>query len=291
MLVQQVINGILLGGVYVLVALAFSICWGILNVLNFTIPALFMLGGFGTWLLLDAGVPAWAATPAVLALAAVVSCLAERLAFRRLRGAGPLLPLVSSLGCLILIENLVLAKWGSDGRAIAVGLSDANLRIGGAVLGLPHLAGLVIALATAAGLHLVLTRTRFGRGTRAVAESPLTATVLGIGVDGIVVRIFALAGLFSGLAGVVFALSYLQVSPFIGDQVALKGLSAMVIGGMGNLWGAVIGGLLIGLAEVGAIQLLSADFANVVVFGLLLACLLARPQGLLGDASLREEKL
>ena len=291
MLSQQLINGLMLGGVYVLVAVAFSICWGILNILNFTVPALFMVGGFGVWVMTNAGLPWQAAVVGAVAVAGALSCLIERLAFRFQRDAGPLVPLVSSLGFLILIENLALAHWGSDGRALNLGFADANLRLGSIVVGLPHLAGLALALILVGGLHLVIKRTRFGRGTRAVAESTATATILGVNIDSLVMQIFILAGLFTGLAGALFALSYLQVSPFIGDQVALKGLAAMVLGGMGNLWGAVIGGLLIGLAEVCAIQFLSADFVNVVVYGLLLLVLVVRPGGLLGDAAARQEKL
>lgn len=291
MLAQQLINGLMLGGVYVLVAVAFSLCWGILNILNFTVPALFMVGGFGVWVLTSAGLPWPAAVLGAVAAAAALSCLIERTAFRYQRNAGPLVPLVSSLGFLILIENVALAHWGSDGRAIQLPFADSNLHMGSLVIGLPHLAGLCIALLLVGALHLAIRHTRFGRGTRAVAESPATATLLGVNIDSLILQVFILAGVFTGLAGALFALSYLQVSPFIGDQVALKGLAAMVLGGMGNLWGAVAGGLLIGLAEVCAIQFLSADYVNVVVYGLLLFFLIVRPGGLLGDAATRQEKL
>jgi branched-chain amino acid transport system permease protein len=273
------------------VAVAFSLCWGILNILNFTVPALFMVGGFGLWVLLDMGMPWQAAVLGAVATAAALSCLIERLAFRYQRESGPLVPLVSSLGFLILIENLALAHWGSDGRAVRLPFADTNLHFGSVVVGVPHLAGLGLALALVTALHFAIRRTRFGRGTRAVAENPGTATLLGVNIDSLILQIFILAGLFTGLAGALFALSYLQVSPFIGDQVALKGLAAMVLGGMGNLWGAVAGGLLIGLAEVCAIQFLSADYVNVVVYGLLLFFLIVRPGGLLGDAATRQEKL
>jgi branched-chain amino acid transport system permease protein len=276
---------------YVLVAVSFSICWGVLNILNFSIPALFMIGGFGMWALMFAGMPWFAAVVVAVLIAAGLSYLIERLAFRYQRNADPLLPLVSSLGFLILIENVVLAHYGSDGRAIQLPFADTNLRLGSVVVGLPPLIGLVLALALVGALQFLVRRTRLGRGVRAVAENPGTATLLGVELNTLIPKIFIVTGLFTGLAGAIFAMSYLQVSPFIGDQVALKGVSAMVLGGMGNIWGAVVGGLIIGLVEVFSTQFLSADFVIVVVYGLLLFMMIVRPSGIFGDANVKQEKL
>jgi branched-chain amino acid transport system permease protein len=232
-----------------------------------------------------------AAVVVAVLITAALSYLIERVSFRYQRNADPLIPLVSSLGFLILIENVVLAHYGSDGRAIALPFADMNLRFGAVVVGMPHLAGLVLAVALVGALHFLVRHTRLGRGVRAVAENPGTATLLGVELNSLVPKIFIVTGLFTGLAGAVFAMSYLQVSPFIGDQVALKGVSAMVVGGMGNIWGAVVGGLIIGLVEVFSTQFLSADFVIVVVYGLLLFLMIVRPSGIFGDANVKQEKL
>lgn len=291
MIAQQVVNGLMLGGIYVLIAVAFTLFFGCLNFLNFSVPALFMMGGFLTWAGVAEGLPWPVAVVLALTVAAVASLVVERLTWRIQRGGPPLVPLVSSLGFLILFENLVLVRWGSDARAIPSPFGDANIRIGDLVIGVPQLAGLLISIGLVVALQILLTRTKLGRGIRSVAENPETATMLGVEVGRVVPRLFVLAGLFCALAGVLFSLSYQLVSPFMGDQVALKGLSAMVLGGMGNIWGAVIGGLIIGLAEIFAVTLLSADHVNVVVFGILLASLIIRPTGLFGDAALGQQKL
>jgi branched-chain amino acid transport system permease protein len=291
MIAQQLVNGLMLGGIYVLVAVSFTLFFGCLNFLNFSVPALFMLGGFLTWAGVAAGLSWPLAVLLALTVAALASLLVERLTWRLQRGGPPLIPLVSSLGFLILFENLVLVRWGSDARAIPSPFGDANWRIGDVVIGLPQLFGLILSIGLVFGLQALLKRTKLGRGIRSLAENAETATMLGVEVDRVAPRLFLLAGLFCALAGVLFSLSYQLVSPYMGDQVALKGLSAMVLGGMGNIWGAVIGGLVIGLVEIFAVGALSADHVNVVVFGILLLSLIIKPTGLFGDPALGQQKL
>lgn len=291
MLAQQVINGLMLGGIYVLVAVSFTLTIGVLNFLNFSIPGIFMLGAVMTWWALGEG---WHLAQAIafgLTVAAIASLAVERFTWRRMKGAAHELPLVSSLGFLILFENLVLIGWGSDQQAFPPVMPDFNIRTGGLVIGIGQLLSLGVALVTVLALTVLLKRTRIGRGIRAVAESDETATLLGVEVHRIVPILFLATGLLAGLSGILFAMNYLQVSPFMGDEAGLKGIAAMVIGGMGNIWGAVLGGLLIGLTEVLSIHWLGADVADICVFGLLLLLLVLRPQGLLGGSAIVREKL
>lgn len=291
MIEQQLVNGLMLGAVYVLVAVAFTLNWGLLNFLNFSIPGLFMLGGFGLWALMQEGLPMPAAVIGALLVAGATAFVVERFTFRWQRTSNPVVPLVSSLGFLILIEHLTTVRYGSDARAIDSPFPDANLRLGEVVISVPHLTSLLVALVLVALTHAALKRSRIGRGVRAIAEDADTAVVLGVQIERLVPLIFIAGGLFTGLAGLAFALSYQQVSPFMGDQIALKGVSAMVIGGMGNLWGAVAGGLLIGVLEVMATHFFGADYITVMVYGALLAVVLVRPQGLFRGADAVQEKL
>jgi branched-chain amino acid transport system permease protein len=288
---QQLVNGVMLGAVYILVAVSFTLSWGLLNFINFSIPGLFMLGGFGLWALGREGLPFPLAVIGALLLAGATAFVVERFTYRMQRTANPVVPLVSSLGFLILIENLATVRYGSDARTVQVPFDDANLRIGEVVLSVPHLASLAGALVLVAVTHAALRRSQLGRGVRAIAENADTAHLLGVRIDRLVPLIFIAGGLFTGLAGLAFALSYQQVSPFMGDQIALKGVSAMVIGGMGNLWGAVAGGLLIGVLEVLATHFFGADFINVIAYGTLLLVVLLRPQGLFAGADAAQEKL
>jgi branched-chain amino acid transport system permease protein len=288
---QQLVNGVMLGAVYILVAVSFTLSWGLLNFLNFSIPGLFMIGGFGLWALAREGLHWIPATLGALLLAGAVAFAVERFTYRLQRTSNPVVPLASSLGFLILIENLATVRYGSDARTVQVPFADANLRIGEVVFSVPHLASLAVALVVVSATHAALRRSQLGRGVRAIAENSDTARLLGVPIERLVPLIFIAGGLFTGLAGLAFAFSYQQVSPFMGDQIALKGVSAMVIGGMGNLWGAVAGGLLIGVLEVLATHFFGADFINVIAYGTLLLVVLLRPQGLFTGADTVQEKL
>lgn len=289
MIAQQIINGVMLGAIYVLVAVAFTLAIGVLNFLNFSIPGLFMLGGMVTWLLLKQGwYPAIAIGGALFA-AALVALLVERLSYRRMRNSDPEVPLVSSLGFLVLLENLALVTVGSDQQAFPALLPDFNLRVGGLVIGMAQMMSLVVALGVVAWLSYMLQYTSVGRKIRSVSENRETSVLLGIDVGRLVPQIFVASALFTALGGVLFATNYMQVSPFMGESVGFKGVAAMIVGGMGSVWGAVIGGLLIGLTEVLSIGFIGADMVNITVYGLLLVLLILRPQGLLGRREMREK--
>ena len=289
MIAQQLVNGLMLGAIYVLVAVSFTLSIGILNFLNFSIPGLFMVGGMVTWILIGKGLHWSLAILGAVAAAGLVALAVERLSYRRSQAREPEVPLVSSLGFLVLLENLALVGAGSDQQAFPALVPDFNLRIGGLVVGGAQLISLAVALTLVVTISVVLSRTSLGRQVRSIAESRETAVILGIDVGRLVPGIFILSAVFTALGGVLFALNYLQVSPFMGEGVGFKGVAAMILGGMGSIWGAVAGGLLIGLTEVLSITYLGADVVNVTVYGLLLAVMMLRPQGLFGRPPAREK--
>ena len=231
-----------------------------MNFLNFTIPTLFMLTGMAAWGLLSGGYLAFAGRGAWLAalaagvvVAVLASLLVERFTFRYLKmrhgdATEHAIPLVSSLGFLIIFENLVLLSMGSDSQRFAVPFS-ADLHIAGIVIGVPQLVSCALALAVVAALSFVLKSTRIGRALRTIAENPDTASLLGVDVGRVVPVVFILTGLLAGLAGALFTVNYGDVSPFMGDNVGTKAIAAMVLGGVGSIWGAIAGGLVVGLAE------------------------------------------
>ena len=280
MLSQQIVNGVMLGSVYAMVAVALTLSIGVLNFLNFSIPAMFMIGGMATWALIHAGAPWPVAAGAALVIVAAASLVVERFTWRWMRGADRFMPLVSSMAFLILFEHLAIALYGSDMRVVNAGFAQTDIRIGGLVIGIPQLIGLVCSIVLIWGLSLLLNRTRLGRALRTISEDSDTALLLGVDINRVVPIVFIVAGLFAAFAGVIFALNYRQVHPFMGEVVGLKGISAMIVGGMGNIWGSIVGGLIIGIAEVLAIGYFGADFVDIAVFGLLLAILFFRPTGL-----------
>jgi branched-chain amino acid transport system permease protein len=280
MLAQQIVNAVMLGSVYAMVAVALTLSIGVLNFLNFSIPGLFMIGGMTVWALAYAGVALPLALIGALVVAAAASVVVERFTWRLMRGASPFVPLVSSMAFLLLFEHLAIAYWGSDMRTMPGAPVAGNWHIAGLIIGVPQLVGLLCSVGLIAALSLVLQYTRFGRALRTIAEDSETALILGVNINRVVAVIFIVAGLFAALAGVLFALNYRHVDPFMGEAVGLKAISAMIVGGMGNVWGSIIGGLIIGLTEVLAIRYCGADFVDIAVFGLLLFILFARPTGL-----------
>jgi branched-chain amino acid transport system permease protein len=295
LVLQQLGNALALSGVYALVAVAFTLSIGVLNFLNFTIPAVFMIAAMVVWAMVKAGFSWWVAAFAAILAACLAELLIERFTYRYLKArfgdaTEHALPLVSSLGFLILFQNLALIAWGSDGHTFAGPFKDANLRFEGLILAIPQLASLAVAIAIVAGLKVLIDRTSTGRAIRCIAENPDAATLVGIDVAKLVPVVFIAAGLVAGIAGVLFAVSYLQVSALVGDRVGTKAIAAMVIGGIGNVWGAIAGGLLVGIVEVLAINYFTAEAVNVAVWGVLLLVLFVRPTGLFGRTAFGKGK-
>src|SRR5260221_13756650 len=267
----------MLGSIYAMVAVALTLSIGVLRFLNFSIPGLFMIGGMAMWALVRSGMPWPLAGGAALIAGAVASLVVERFTWRWMHSAQDFLPLVSSMAFLLLFEHLAVIYWGSELRTLPALFGNADWRIAGLVVSLPQLAGLLCSIALIWALTLVLARTRLGRGLRTIAEDSDAALLLGVDINRIVPVVFLIGGLFAAFAGLIFALNSRQVHPFMGEVVGLKGISAMIVGGMGNVWGSISGGLIIGLVEGMSIRYFGADFVHIAVYGLLLLLLIHRP--------------
>lgn len=304
LLIQQVVNGFMLGAVYVTVALAFTLTIGILNFLNFTIPTLFMFTAMMGWGLAKWGIPGgltgplyW---PLALALASLcvilISLVIERFTFRYMKAkygdsTEHAIPLVSSLGFLLIIENLVRIGYGADPQRFPGPSMDMTLHVGGLLVRMPQLFSLLAVCGIVAGLNALLSRSRVGRGLRAIAESPDAANILGVDTNRVVAVVFMLGGLLCAFAGVLFVINYGEVSTQIGEDIGSKAIAGMVIGGLGSIWGAVLGGIAIGLTETMTIHFFGADTVQMVVWGLLIVMLIIRPQGLFGHNAIGKGKL
>jgi len=281
----------MLGSIYAMVAVALTLGIGILRFLNFSIPGLFMLAAMAVWALVHAAVPWPLAAGMALLVAAAASLVVEFSTWRRMRTVQHFVPLVSSMAFLILFEHLAVAIWGSELRTLPALFANADWRIAGIVIGVPQLVGLVLSIALIFALSQLLARTRLGRALRTIAEDSDTALLLGVEINRIVPVVFVMSGAFAALAGIVFALNYRQVHPFMGEMVGLKGISAMIVGGMGNVWGSILGGMIIGLIEVLSIGYFGADVVDITVYGLLLLILFVRPTGLLAGGMAGQARL
>lgn len=302
LIARQVLSGLMLGAIYMTVAVAFTLTIGVLNFLNFTIPTLFMLTGMVAWALVSRGylnfAGTWSWLVALLvgvAVAVAASLLVERFTFRYLRvrhgdATEHAIPLVSSLGFLIIFENLILIQFGSELQRFHVPFK-ADLHIGGLVVGIAQIVSCFLAIAVVAALSFILRSTKIGRALRTIAENPDTASLLGVDVGRVVPMVFILTGLLAGVAGALFTVNYGEVSPFMGDNVGTKAIAAMVVGGIGSIWGAIAGGLVVGLAETLSIQFFGGNSVAMTVWGLVLVIIILRPKGLLGGTPIGKGKM
>lgn len=304
LLIQQFVNSVMLGSVYVTVAVAFTLTIGVLNFLNFTIPTLFMLAGMMGWALAYWGIPFGLSGPLPwplalacgIAVAILASLLVERFTFRYLKtkygdSTEHAIPLVSSLGFLLVLENLVRIGYGTDAQRFPGPSADLTMTVGGIFFRIPQVVSLAIVVCIVFGLTWLLRSSRVGRGLRAIAENPDAANILGVDTRRVVPIVFMLTGLLCGLAGALFAVNYGEVSPQMGEDIGTKAIAGMVVGGLGSIWGAVLGGLIVGLTEMMTIHFFGADTVQVAVWGLLLLTLLVRPQGLFGHHAIGKGKL
>lgn len=285
---QQVVNAIWLGGVYSLFALGYALVFSILGLLNLAHGAVFMWGAFiGLKLVVDLAVPIWLALPAAMIGAGIIGVLLDLVAFAplRRRNAPRVSQLISSIGASIFLVSAAQLVFGSQPLLFPRG-TIPNQPLEGLPFRISPLQILILLVAVAlmALLQILITRTPTGQQMRAVAFDQRVASLLGINVAQVFRLTFFLAGALAGAAGVLYGLAY-NVTFFMGNAIALKGLTVIVLGGMGNIPGAVLGGFVVAGLEVFSTAAGGSDYRDAFVFGLLFLILLFRPQGLLGQAS------
>nr|WP_236300744.1 MULTISPECIES: branched-chain amino acid ABC transporter permease [Pseudomonas] len=305
--IQQLLNGLLSGSLYALVALGYTMVYGILRIINFAHGDVLMIGalvGLSVIRVLQAAFPQMppvllllAAAMIAMAFCAVLAVVIERVAYRRLRNAPRLAPLISGIGVSLLLQTVAMLVWTRNPQMfpqllplepIEVLAGDATHA---AVTNATALTTIGVALSLMVGLLLLVERTRFGRAMRAVAENPQVASLMGINPNRIIVMTFAIGGALAALAGIMMASNYGSAHFYMGFLPGIKAFTAAVLGGIGNLKGAMLGGLLLGLIEALGTGYLGAatngvfgsNYQDVFAFIVLIAVLVFRPQGLLGE--------
>ncbi|MFJ2959151.1 branched-chain amino acid ABC transporter permease [Streptomyces sp. NBC_00669] len=298
---QQLANGLFLGSMYGLIAIGYTMVYGIVQLINFAHGEIFMTGAFGAltvWNILPSGMNIWAALPLMLVGGAIVSMLiavgAERFAYRPLRGAPRLAPLITAIGLSLALQQAIFVWYpGADNAKDFPQLGTHPYHLGSISIQRNDIFLVVAAAICMIGLAAFVRSSRTGRAMQATAQDPDTAQLMGIDTNRIIVIAFAIGGLFAAVAGVAYGLKYGQVTYNMGFQAGLKAFTAAVLGGIGNIYGAMLGGLVLGIAEAcatayianipGMHQLGGQGWANVWAFVLLIVVLLVRPQGLLGE--------
>ena len=283
---QQLLNALSLGSVYALFALGFTLVFGVLGVINLSHGAIFMLGSYSALLLVEKlALPLWLALLVAMLITGVIGLAVDYLVLRplRARNAPHPSPMIASIGVAIMLTNLAQGLFGAENKRFPLGtIPEQSISIGELHVTAVQIGIVVISFVLMVILLVVMRRTQLGRALRAIAESPKAAALLGINVEQLFLLTSFAAAALGGVAGVLVGLSFNAISPFMGQPMLHKGIAVIILGGMGDIRGALIGGLFLGFAEVMSVAYLSSDFRDAVAFGLLFVILLVRPSGMFG---------
>src|ERR1700761_6330031 len=297
LLLQQTINGLSLGAMYSLLALGFTLVYGILELINFAHFNVFMVGSFiGLWTLQLMGIRGQAVVMtglpliAVMLTALVVTMLSsgllgvviERLSLRPLRNVKGPAAMITTIGVSYVLFNIILLTVGADSKNYPNPLPPIHWALGDAVLRLRQILIWVIAVVLMLGLHVFVRRSKMGKAMRATAQDPEAARMMGVEVGRVIIIAFFLGSALAGAGGLIFGLYYNFTSFLIGLTAGLRAFTAAVLGGIGNIPGAMLGGVIIGLIEAMGGQFIATAWTDVIIFSILVLVLVFRPAGLLG---------
>jgi branched-chain amino acid transport system permease protein len=282
-LAQQLINGLMLGSTYALVAIGYALIFGVLRLLHLAHGEVYMVGAFaGISLVLWFSVGPLTALIGGLVVASLIGMLLELIAFRpiRRRRGSYLAPIVSSVGAGLVLQELVTKLYGAEQVSFPRQFESAVYYIVTIPITGTQIFIVAVAFVSMFALHLFVGYTRVGAAMRATSENIEIASILGINVDNIVLLSFGIASGLGGIAGVLVGLNFNSVSPFMGINMSIKGFAVMLIGGLGSIYGAMAGGLILGVVEVLSVAYLASSYRDAFVFFLMILILLVRPRGL-----------
>lgn len=300
-LLQQIINGLVLGSMYALVALGYTMVYGIIGLINFAHGEVLMVGALTSWTLIGwmseawSGMPTWlillAATMISMVVCGALNYTIEKLAYRRLRNSPRLAPLITAIGMSLLLQTFAMIIWKPNPKSYPSMLPTEPFHFAGAVISVTQVTILATTAITLAFLMWLVNRTNLGRAMRATAENPRVAALMGIKPDMVISATFIIGAMLAAIAGVMWASNYGTVQHTMGFMPGLKSFVAAVMGGIGNLAGAVLGGIVLGLIEsLGAGYLgkftggvLGSQYSDIFAFIVLALVLTLRPSGLLGE--------
>ena len=300
-LLQQIINGLVLGSMYALVALGYTMVYGIINLINFAHGEVLMVGALTSWSMIGlmqesmAGTPGWL----ILLISMVIACVVaatlnfaiEKIAYRPLRNSPKLATLITAIGMSLLLQTLAMIIWKPNYKPFPGLLPAAPFNIGGAVITPTQVLILALTAVSLAILMYLVNYTRLGRAMRATAENPKVAGLMGVKPDMVISATFIIGAVLAAIAGIMWAANYGTAQHTMGILPGLKAFTAAVFGGIGNLAGAVVGGILLGLIEsigagyIGSLTggVLGSHYSDIFAFVVLIITLTLRPSGLLGE--------
>jgi branched-chain amino acid transport system permease protein len=298
---QQIINGLVLGSVYALIALGYTMVYGILQLINFAHGDVLMVGALTALTAIKLvqgfapGTPGWAlmliGMGAAIPVCMALNVLIERVAYRPLRNAPRLAPLITAIGVSIVLQTLAMIIYGRNFHIVPDMLPTERINLGGAAITPTQLTIIIVSALVMIGLVLLVEKTKLGRAMRATAENPRVAGLMGVDANRVIVATFAIGAALAAIAGVLFAANYSVAHFYMGFMPGLKAFTAAVLGGIGNLYGAMVGGLILGVVEsmgagyIGPLtgDVLGSQYQDIFAFVMLIIVLTLRPSGIMGE--------
>lgn len=280
---QQLVNGVQIGSVYALVAIGYTMVYGIAKMINFAHGDIIMVGSYVALLFFQSsGLPVWGVIAATAAVSAVQGVTIERLAYKPLRGGSRMSALITTIGVSLMLQNGFLLIFGSSPKPFPNHFTGEGFTLGGVTVSRLTAITLVVTVVLMVLLTLFVNRTRVGKAMRAVSEDQGAAQLMGINIDTSISITFAIGSALAAVAAVLYSSTYPLINPYMGSMLGLRAFIAAAIGGIGVIPGAMIGGFIIGIAEALIKRYISSAMADAIVFALLIIVLLVKPSGLLG---------
>lgn len=287
LLIQSLVNGLNQGAIYALIALGYTMVYGIIRMINFAHGDFIMVGSYTLFytvpLMVGAGMPAWLSVLAAVVVCTVVGVLVEVIAYRPVRNAGPMSALITALAMSLFLENLAMVLFGANPKSVPAIFDLRSVPFLGAKLQLKYLLTLGIGLAIMVGLQLFIRNTRIGKAMRAVPQDKNASTLAGVKVNRIITITFAIGSALAAVAALMYCSTYPRCTTDMGSMMGLKAFIAAVLGGIGSIPGAMVGGLLVGLIEIFVKVYIAPGWYEAITYSLLIFVLLIRPSGLLGQ--------
>lgn len=292
LLLEQLVNGITLGSIYAIVALGFTLVFGVLGIINMAHGEIFMVGAYvGVITTGVLGWPLWLGFIASIIVTAILGYLLERLTLRPLRGkkgVSHLAPLISTIGVSIFLENMTHHLFGAGNQPFRTSFSQLSVEIGPITVYVVQIVIFVISIVLMLSLSFWLSKTKAGKALRATAENLETASILGVDTKRTIILTVVIASAMGGIAGILVGMAFNSVSPEMGLSIGLKGLAIIILGGMGNVKGAMFGGLILGLSETLLVAYGDSGYRDAIAFIMIIFILLLKPQGLFGSKTASE---
>jgi len=286
---QQFTNWINLGAMYALLAIGYTMVYGIIKLINFAHGEIFMCGAFFSWWMMSSlSLPFPVAALAGIVLASFLGIGIERVAYRPLRQAPRFAVVISVLGMSIFLQNMARIIWGAEFQVYDVDFGLPPLVVGGVIIPFKKIFILATSFTLMVALGLFVKKTSLGKAMRATAADREAAEMMGINSNGVIVLNFAIGSALGAVAGILFAVNYNSIDPYMGFNAGMKAFAAAVMGGIGNIYGAMFGGILLGIFEGVGAAYVSSMYRDAFAFGVLILTLVLRPQGLLGEGGRNE---